>query len=355
MGLESSNPYLCNRDDAVLLNILQDGIPLVVQPWGNIALRLGWTPQQVISRVERLYTAGVIRCISGIFDPAALGYTTALVAFDVHGVKNVQKTLDDSAAAVSAHPGVSHCYSRDDDMFDLWFTLAVSSQSTLGLKSTVERLAKNANVKRHMILPAMRKFKLRVRFDFDAANSPDESLVEIPEEESQKSTVEVTPQQRCAIRALQVDLPRTAEPFSELAAKAKMDVDEMLTCAAELLATGKMRRYAAAINHRTAGATANVMVVWNVFNTDNEAESAGTKAASFPAVTHCYLRPPADNWKYSLYTMIQTQSIPESQQVIQRIASKIGSPPRRELWTTAEYKKSRVKLFTNDEAVWEAL
>ena len=163
--------------------------------------------------------------------------------------------------------------------------------------------------------------------------------------------MKITPLLQRAIRGLQIDLPCTPEPFTKLGAKIEMDVRELIAHAGELLATGKMRRYAAAINHRTAGATTNVMVVWDVPN--NKSEAAGGQAADFPSVTHCYLRPPAENWAYTLYTMIQTRSIAEARGVIEQIASRIGSSPHRELWTTAEYKKSRVKLFTNDEAAWE--
>jgi siroheme decarboxylase len=348
-----------HHDDAQLLDILQDGVPLVLKPWDKIANQLGWTLQEVISRVSALYNAGLIRCISGIFDAASLGYSTALVAFDATGA---EKTLSDSATTVSAHPGVSHCYARNDDLYNLWFTLAVSPQSTLGLKSTAERLAQKANVKHHLILPVIRKFKLRVRFDFDATKSCKKNVNSRGGSPESQQSLEVpgeleelkkSPLQQRTIHALQMDLPLTNEPFAELASKVGLAPKELLTCAEKLLAKGKMRRYAAGINHRAAGATTNVMIVWDVSRSKSEA--AGINAASFPSVTHCYLRPPGKDWPFTLYTMIQTQSITDAREVIEQIASKIGSPPHRELWTTAEYKKSRVKLFTNDEAAWESL
>ena len=347
MGLEPAKSD--QHNDALLLNILQDGVPLVVRPWDKIADQLGWTPSQVISQVSDLRDTGFIRYISGVFDPALLGYSTALVAFDAN---NVKKTLDYSAAVVSAHPGVSHCYARDDDRFNLWFTLAVSPQSSLGLESTVKRLAKNANVKHHLTLPVTQKFKLRVRFNFNAAKSTESCLRdELSIIQPSPDPVEITPLQQCVIHGLQIDLPLISEPFNELGAKVEMDAEELLTCGEELLASGKMRRYAAGINHHAIGVTTNVMVVWDV--SDSESQAAGTQAALFPSVTHCYLRPRTSNWPFTLYTMIQTRNLTDAQQIIEQIAGKIASPPRRELWTTAEYKKSRVKFFTDDEANWE--
>ncbi|MCK5114257.1 MAG: hypothetical protein KAR11_05795 [Phycisphaerae bacterium] len=347
MGLAPPKPH--RRDNALLLNILQDAVPLVRRPWDKIAKQLDWTQQRVLERVSDLADGGFIRDISGIFDAASLGYSIALVAF---AAGDSQNSLDDTAAVVAAHPGVSHCYARQDDRYNLWFTLAVSAQSSLGLQRTVERLGAKANIEKHLTLPATRKFKLRVRFDFDGADPVTASPAEpAPQTSKAAGDVEITPQYQAAIRGLQMDLPRVDEPFAQLGAKVGLTAEQLLSCADELIATKKIRRYAAAVNHQNVAATTNVMVVWDVSN--DHAEFAGTQATEFPSVTHCYLRPRAEDWGFTLYTMIQGQNRPDAESIIESISAKIKNPPRRELWTTAQYKKSRVKFFTDDEAAWE--
>jgi hypothetical protein len=39
---------------------------------------------------------------------------------------------------------------------------------------------------------------------------------------------------------------------------------------------------------------------------------------------------------------------------VRRIAADAGLSDRAELWTVREYKKRRVRYFTDDEARWEA-
>ena len=61
----------------------------------------------------------MLRQLSAIFDTRALGYTSALVAAKVD-----PDHIDDAAAVISAHPGVSHNYKRNH-AYNLWYTIAV--------------------------------------------------------------------------------------------------------------------------------------------------------------------------------------------------------------------------------------
>jgi DNA-binding Lrp family transcriptional regulator len=154
-----------------------------------------------------------------------------------------------------------------------------------------------------------------------------------------------------AIRALQFDLPAQGDPFAPVAQAAKMNVDELLAHGAAFLSRGQMRRYAAVLHHRAAGAEANVLVAWNV--PPPQADSAAARCAAFAAVSHCYLRPPAPDWPYNLYTMIHGRSRADCERTISEIVAASDLRDRAELWTTAEYKKQRVPLFGDEEKKWE--
>ena len=167
-----------------------------------------------------------------------------------------------------------------------------------------------------------------------------------------RPVAQLTPRHVAAIRALQIDLPIRSDPFAPLAQRAEMSADELLVEAADFLAAGWMRRYAAVLHHRAAGAMANVMVVWKV--EPARADVAGAACAQVQAVSHCYIRPTFDDWPYALYTMIHGRSPQDCRITIQEIAATASLREHLELWTEKEYKKQRVRLFGEAEQAWEA-
>ena len=105
--------------DRALLNAVQWDFPVEARPFAALADRLGTDEATVLERIARVKDAGILRQLSAIFDTRALGYSSALVAAKVDADR-----IDDAAAAVNAHPGVSHNYKRNHD-YNLWYTLAV--------------------------------------------------------------------------------------------------------------------------------------------------------------------------------------------------------------------------------------
>ena len=69
-----------------------------------------------------------MRQLAAQFDTRALGYRSCLVAAKVD-----PERIDEAAAAINAHPGVTQNYRRNND-FNLWFTIAVAPTSQLGLE-----------------------------------------------------------------------------------------------------------------------------------------------------------------------------------------------------------------------------
>ncbi len=335
--------------DTRLLNQIQQAVPLVRAPFRELADSLGCDEQAVLERLRDLRGRdGIIREISGIFDAAALGYRQALVAMAAPPGHQ-----DAAGSKVAEHPGVSHCYLRqlrgrpDTPPYNLWLTLAVSPESSLGLEETAGRLARLAGATSHAVLPALRRYKLSVRFDAGSSG-----LLATTEPAGHTATAtELTDRHKRAVRALQQDLPLEGEPFDALAAAEGLGTGELLQIARELLESGGMRRYAAVLRHRAAGAKANVMVAWRV--AESAADTAGGRAAASDRVSHCLLRKTADDWPYNLYTMIHGRDEQDCRMTIDELAAITELSDRVELWTVAEYAKRRVRLFTDDEQNWE--
>ncbi len=335
--------------DKKILTQLQTHVPLTHRPWKNIADAVDMDEQNVLTRICNMRSTGLIRRIGGIFDAAALGYSQSLVAFEIPPAD-----LEQAGVLVSTHPGVSHCYSRADE-FNLWFTLAVSPGSRLGLEKTVDILGSRCNAKSRLILPVGRCFKLNVRFDFDQTGKvktlPVEKETSSPQTSSASAEMKITDLYRRVVLALQTDLQAIPEPFTAIAKDAGMGEDELFTLAGELLDCGVLRRYSAVLAHRPAGANANVMVVWPVEN--DRIEQAGKEAAINPAVSHCYHRPARPGWPYSLYTMIHGRTREDCKRTIEQIAQSTRLSDWRELWTEREFKKQAVQYFSSAEAEWE--
>jgi siroheme decarboxylase len=333
-GLYGYNIRMPEREfdeiDARLLSVLQREFPLVGRPFDAVADALGIAPSEVIERVVRLKREGVIRQIGAIFDSAALGYASTLVAFRVAPHK-----LDIVAEAVSTLDGVSHCYARDAG-YNLWFTLTLPPRSDLDAE--IATLAALDGVQSHLTLAALRVYKIGVFLD--VGNSPSPRRWTSYSVASNSFEGRLTDLDRAAVRVLQKDLPIVESPFAELAREAGMTGGDLLARARALLESGAMRRYAAVLHHRRAGYRANAMVCWQV--EPGRIDQAGEALSSHPAVSHCYQRPASPDWPYPLYTMVHCRDEAELKRTIADLAASASLSTFRVLRSVKEYKKSRV-------------
>jgi DNA-binding Lrp family transcriptional regulator len=346
-------PHVASDRDMIdlrLLDLLQQEVPLVRRPFAELAERVGTSEADVLRRVASLKRrpGGVIRQISAIFDSRALGYQSSLVAAKVD-----ESRIDASAAVISRHPGVSHNYRRNH-AYDLWYTVAVPPDSALGLQATVDTLHRLSGASVTRLMPSLRMFKIGVRFDVTGDADP---LTRAESSAPAPGSVAAAPftareSDRAIIRALQQDLPVGAEPFTNLAGEAGVCVEALLEAAGMYQQQGVMRRFAAVLRHREAGFGANAMGAWIV--PPDRHEMFGQAAASFAAVTHCYLRPTYEDWPYSIFTMVHGTDRASCESVLAAIAGATGIGDYTALYSTHEYKKTRVRYFTDDVAKWEA-
>jgi DNA-binding Lrp family transcriptional regulator len=352
--------YELDTTDRQLLNALQAGVPLVARPFAAIGKALGLDEDDILLRIRRLkadcadpadernahtqvgsHPRGLIRQISAIFDSRTLGYQSTLVAARLDPQK-----LDAAAAIISAHPGVSHNYSRDH-AFNLWYTLAVPVDSALGLEATVHRLHELSGALSTRMLPTVRVFKIGVKLDMTGEG-------EIPGKWKIKNgglVAGVSESDKIMIRVLQQDLPLVGEPFTQWARQAGVSAAELLAAASDFLHRGVMRRFAAVLHHRQAGFAANAMGVWAV--PLDEAETFGNTAAAFPAVSHCYLRKAYPDWPYTLFTMIHGTTRQKCETIMAEIAAATGIQDYAALYSTKEFKKMRLQYFTSEIEAWE--
>ncbi len=344
-GLVTS-PTLRGMDDTDrrLLDRLQNELPLVERPWEALAAEVEMPEAELLERISNLRGEGVVRQISAIFDTRRLGYRSSLVA-----AKTREGTRDAAAEIVNAHPGVTHNYEREH-AFDLWFTIAVPPDSAIGLEESIELIGRMADVESIRPLPALRLFNFGVDLDMVGGGDPK------AKRERKRPTLEppaALPSEREveAIRALQTDLPTVPEPIAALAEEHGFTADELLEHGRRFLEDGRMRRFAAVLNHRRAGFVQNGMGVWKV---DAErVEEAGRIMASYRGVSHCYERPVYEDWPYRLFSMTHGRDKEECEAVLAALSEETGIEEYAVLYSTREYKKTRLKYFDEALTAWE--
>ena len=326
--------------DRELLNSLQSSFPLVEEPFDRLGSKLDMASSEVISRIRVLKYKNVVRQISAIFDTRRLGYQTVLVAMRLPADK-----LDDGAHAINEHPGVSHNYGRNGP-FNLWFTVAVPPDESL--EDTVAEMASRTGAESYRLMPTIRFFKIGVNFDMvkeeGAANdyySPDGYAD--GDGQTWKRVEPVSDFEKEVIRELQEDLQLEPRPFQPMAERLAISQPELFDLAASFQERGIMRRYSAVLHHRRAGFSANSMGVWKV--PPERSVEVGNLMARSPWVTHCYERPTYPDWKYTHFTMIHATSRERCEEVAAEISEATGVSDYMLLYSSREYKKTRVRYF----------
>jgi DNA-binding Lrp family transcriptional regulator len=323
-----------DQRDRELLGSLQGEIPLVSTPFAFIGQTLDMSEKEVIKRTERLKRDGVVRQLAAQFDARALGYRSCLVAARV-----APDRVDEAAAAINAHPGVTRNYRRNNDL-NLWFTLFVSPESKIGLEKTIETLGLAADCESVRPLPTLKLYK--------TSGTEGESH---PDGDPQSDCTPLTPQEIECVRLLQRDLPLQPRPFDAIARTSGISADELLLAARSLLKRGQIRRFSATMHNRRSGFAASAMGVWVVPR--EQADEYAAKFVQHRAVSQCYLRPVYDDWPYNLYTTVHARSVDECESVINDLATDSGLGQKQALFPTKEYKKVRVNFFSREADAWE--
>ena len=330
--------------DQQLLNTIQTEFPLVARPFAALGERLGESEQQVMERYARLKDERIIRKVSAIFDTRRLGYTSSLIATAVH-----ESRVDQAAAIIDAHPGVSHDYRRDHE-FNLWWTIAVPPG--MDLQTHVNALHRLSGALSTRILPTLKLYKIGVDLDVSDQRAMDAQTVLPAYQEKGRTAADLSAEERAFVLELQEDLHVEPAPFASMAERIGTSEDAVLKAAEGFIAEGLMRRFAAVLHHRRAGFGANAMSVWSV--PEEQVDDYGYQLAGYAAVSHCYRRPTYPDWPYALFGMIHATSKEKVEEAVASIRERTGLDDHRLLYSTKEYKKIRVRYFDPAYEAWQA-
>lgn len=142
-----------DEKDKQLLRILQKEFPLSQRPFLDVAKKLQWTEDDVISRINNLLELKIIRKLGAIIDPEKIGYVSILVAVDV-----AEDKVEETGAIINEYPGVTHNYLREGHP-NIWFTITESNKESLEKNLAEIGKRTGANIIR---MPVTQKFKIGV-------------------------------------------------------------------------------------------------------------------------------------------------------------------------------------------------
>ncbi len=331
--------------DRRLLNLMQGRFPIAPRPYAAVAAEADLEEVETMARVQRLLDDRIIRQVTPIFDTRALGYQSMLVAAKVDAEHPHR-----AAKAINAHPGVSHNYLRNHD-FNLWFTIAVEPGSRLGLQGTLDVLAAEAGATSIRQLPTLKLFKIRMDLEMEG-DTKALANAGVAQDPVELDPVPYDDLDVAVIRALQGDMAVVSEPYAAAAAALGLGQDAFLEHLAGMRERGILRRVAAILYHRRAGFSANGMGVWEV--PEERIAEVGARMAAYRGISHCYQRPTYADWPYSVFTMAHGRSKEECDAILDAIAEDTGIEGRATLYSSTEFKKIRLRYFTDDFTRWEA-
>lgn len=162
--------------------------------------------------------------------------------------------------------------------------------------------------------------------------------------------LEFTDVEREILSRVQGSLPDSATPYADIAREAgkaagrEVTEAQVLDLLTSLKEEGVIRRFGATLKHQKAGYGANVMVAWKTADED-EALKFGPILAESQAISHCYYRPGASEWPYTLYTMVHGKSPEQCLEAVAELAESTGLTEYATLFSTRELKKISMTYF----------
>lgn len=297
-----------------LIDAWQRGFPLVSQPFAEIGAAQGLAEDEVIARLARLRTVGVVSRVGATCRPNTAGAST-LAAIAVP-----EEDIDLVAEIIGREEGVNHSYLRQN-RWNLWFV--ATGPDRAHVDGTLARIGAAAGLD-VLDLRLVRPFNVDLGFSLDRPGTVPVAARAVTPEAMQEGD-------RPIIQALSTGLEIVPRPFAVLAGALGREETDIVARIAALSQAGILSRIGIIVRHRALGWLSNAMVVWQV--PEEEIAEKGAALAAQPGVTLCYQRRiDPERWPYSLYCMIHARSRTEALETLDRAAAATGlSETKREI------------------------
>ena len=112
---------------------------------------------------------------------------------------------------------------------------------------------------------------------------------------------------------------------------------------------GSIRRIGVVPNHYALGYSHNLMVVWDI--EDSQVDDVGQPIGQLDFVSHCYRRPRRTGWPYNLFVMVHGRSSNEVYEKIATVRALVGTAYRDHtaLKSTRILKKTGLRIRSREK------
>lgn len=142
--------------DKLIIKEVQEDMPLSLDPYGDIAKRIGCSKADVIKRLKKFYDNGQIKRIVAILNHRDSGYPeNGMLAAVVS-----KELLIDAGQNLSAKANVTHCYERK--CYDNWpynLYAMIHGRNRREVEDTVSKFVNETNIMDYQILYSTIEFK----------------------------------------------------------------------------------------------------------------------------------------------------------------------------------------------------
>lgn len=119
--------------DRRIINRLQEGFPLVAEPFAVVAAELDCCPEDLVARLASLRRRNIVTRFGPFIDAVAIGGAFCLCAMAVP-----PDQFDSVAETVNSFHQVAHNYERDH-VLNMWFVLATETPAGIeAVASSIE-------------------------------------------------------------------------------------------------------------------------------------------------------------------------------------------------------------------------
>lgn len=118
-------PPALDKIDRQIINGLQGGFPICERPFQEVATRFSLDEGEVIERIDRLLTQGVLSRFGPMYNAENLGGAVTLCAMEVP-----QHAFEEVAEQVNQHRQVAHNYERGHRL-NMWFVIATETPNEI--------------------------------------------------------------------------------------------------------------------------------------------------------------------------------------------------------------------------------
>lgn len=140
--------------DRVLLNRLQDGVPVCEHPFRAVASEAGCTEGELVRRLESLLERGLLSRFGPLFNAEAMGGAVTLAALAVPAERYEAVTQ-----IVNSFPEVAHNYAREHAL-NMWFV--VSTEQPGRLCEVLEQIERETGLNVHN-MPREREYYIGLK------------------------------------------------------------------------------------------------------------------------------------------------------------------------------------------------